>query len=175
VPVWPCRARIPTASHRSFAIGHSVLLDDVDVAVGGAEEEPTPVVALGTPGDVARPHDVSDEFDLRGGQFFTNRSTSFDASPRPRSTINPKIRRTSKYTIDKITEQSLRRASEVLEPHRYMRHLPRDNHPPAVRRCTCTSVKDPISDIETFINGWDGRCDGSSGPNPPPKSSMKQT
>jgi hypothetical protein len=46
----------------------------------------------------------------------TNSSTSFDASPRPRSTINPKIRRASKYTIDKITEQSFRQASEVPEP-----------------------------------------------------------
>jgi len=52
-------------------VGDSFLLDDVDVAVRGSEEEPTPAVARVSAGDVADARGVSDESDLRGGQFFT--------------------------------------------------------------------------------------------------------
>ena len=41
----------------------------------------------------------------------------------------------------------------------------------AIRRGTVTSVKDLIAAIRTFIDGWNDRCEPSSGPTRPTKSS----
>jgi len=41
----------------------------------------------------------------------------------------------------------------------------------AIRRGTFTSVRDLIGAIETFIDGWNERCDPLSGPRPPTRSS----
>jgi hypothetical protein len=44
-----------------------------------------------------------------------------------------------------------------------------------IRRVTYTSVRDLIAAIETFIHGWNGRCNPSSAPRPPTKSCSKPT